>query len=132
MPKDVKYKMSKSCYLCFKTKRVLVELIVGISQSQNQGKVSCTRAKTYARTSKKSHVRELKKSCEHDEKVTRIRSNSQTYTSRKSRALERKIPRTRAEGLAHTSESHAFTREKEIKRTATLSHRQIFIKNIRL
>ena len=101
MPKDVKYNMSKSCYLCFKIKRVLVELIVGISQSQNQRKVSCTRAKTYARTSEKS------------------------------RALERKIPRTRAEGLAHTSESHAFTREKEIKRTAVLSHRQIFIKNIR-
>ena len=112
MPKDVKYNMSKSCYLCFEIKRVLVELIVGISQSQNQRKVSCTRAA-------------------HDEKVTRIRSNSHTYTSRKSRALERKIPRTRAEGLAQTSESHAFTREKEIKRTAVLSHRQMFIKNIR-
>ena len=123
MPKDVKYNMSKSCYLCFKTKRVLVELIVGISQSQNQRKVSCKRAKTYARTTKKSRV--------YDQTVIRIRAESHVHSSERYRALERKIPRTRAEGLAQTSESHAFTREKDIKRTAVLSHRQMFIKNIR-
>ena len=123
MPKDVKYNMSKSCYLCFETKRVLVELIVGISQSQNQRKVSCKRAKTYARTTKKSRV--------YDQTVIRIRAESHVHSSERYRALERKIPRTRAEGLAQTSESHAFTREKDIKRTAVLSHRQMFIKNIR-
>ena len=123
MPKGVKYNMSKSCYLCFEIKRVLVELIVGISQSQNQRKVSCKRAKTYARTTKKSRV--------YDQTVIRIRAESHVHSSERYRALERKIPRTRAEGLAQTSESHAFTREKDIKRTAVLSHRQMFIKNIR-
>ena len=105
MPKDVKYKMSKSCYLCFKTKRVLVELIVGISQSQNQGKVSCTRAKTYARTSKKSHVRELKK-------VMRARRKSHAYTIKQSNVHEQKVTCTRAKDTAHTSRrSRAYERK---------------------
>ena len=104
MPKDVKYNMSKSCYLCFEIKRVLVELIVGISQSQNQRKVSCTRAKTYARTSEESHVRELK--------VMRARRKSHAYTIKQSYVHEQKVTRTRAKDTAHTSRrSRAYERK---------------------
>ena len=88
MPKDVKYNMSKSCYLCFEIKRVLVELIVGISQSQNQRKVSCTRAKTYARTTKKSRV--------YDQTVIRTRAESHVHSSERYRAHEQKVSRIQA------------------------------------
>ena len=96
--------MSKSCYLCFKTKRVLVELIVGIRQSQNQRKVSCTRAKTYARTSKKSHVRELK--------VMRARRKSHASTTKKSRVYDQTVKRTRAESHVHSSERYRAHEQK--------------------
>ena len=90
MPKDVKYNMSKSCYLCFKTKRVLVELIVGIS---------------HARTSKKSHVRELKK-------VMRARRKSHAYTIKQSNVHEQKVTCTRAKDTAHTNRrSRAYERK---------------------
>ena len=106
--------MSKSCYLCFEIKRILVELIEGINQSQNQRKVSCTRAKTYARTSEKLRAHGLKV-MRAPPKSHASRSNSHACTSRKSRALEWKIPCTRA-GLAHANQSHAFKRKKEIKK----------------
>ena len=101
--------MSKSCYLCFETKRVLVELIVGISQSQNQWKVSCTRVKTYARTTKKSRV--------YDQAVIRTRAEIHVHSSERYRAHEQKVSRKRAKVM----------RSRERKRLK----RQLFFRTVR-